>query len=107
MGSSGWTRTRLPARKTTTTRKRRSKVLLDRFYKRWLQPLVVELEACLVVCLVACLLARAGCLVECLVVSQQEACLVDLVVLPLLVARPQLLVLIWMMMVQTSRKSTN
>merc|ERR1712230_255084 len=99
------TRTRLPARKTLKPRRRRSKVLLVRFSKRWLQALVV-LEVCPVVCLVVCLLARAVCRVVCLAVSQQEVCLADLAVLPL-VARLLLPVLIWMMMVPTSRKLIN
>merc|ERR1719439_147002 len=82
--SSGWTATRVPPRTTLTPRKRKSKVLLVHFSKRWPQPLAVPVEACPVVCREACPVeCQGGCRVVC-PEECQGACPVGLVVLALL-----------------------
>merc|ERR1711985_17258 len=93
------TRTRQPARMTLTPRKRKSKILLVHFFKRWLVLLVVVREECLV----ECHPALAGCLVECLLVD--SVVLVDFPVLLLLLVRE--VTQLMRMMVLTSRKSIN
>merc|ERR1719333_685101 len=102
--SNGWTRTRVPAKKTTKASARRWKALLVRCCKRWQVPPVVVVVCqgeCLAVCLVVC---QGECPEACLVVCQGECpavCQEDLVAMP----HPRL-VPIWMM-VPTSRKLIN